>query len=225
MTRSCGICNHANRLEIDREVVEGKSLSLIARKYGINRDSLSNHAENHISRQLAKAWQIKATTEGMDLLGRIDSLVQRAEKIFNRNFEAGKDSLALKAIGEQRQTFDLLARISYALHQSRLAELELMRKNSGFERQQEEEQFQKQLEILSEAELVVLYKIQKKLLRQDADLDCLGVRGRHTDINRELWEDAFEPSFPAAPEPDPEEETTPEETEPDPYDLLRIKYP
>lgn len=163
MAMSCTICSNLNRLSIDRDIVQGGNLTSIAKKYDVSYGSLYGHSQNHISRQLAKAWADKDMTESLDMLGRIDQIISRAEKIFRRNYEQGKDLIALKAIGEQRQTLELLAKISYSLHQAKLTELELMRTTSGQDETEADNLLTERLAILTNAELETLMAIQKKL--------------------------------------------------------------
>jgi len=82
---TCKICSNPKRLQIDREIVSGGNLSSIAKKYSIPYNSLYNHAQSHISRQLVQAYRKKELEHNMDLLQRIDQIVARAEDIFHRN--------------------------------------------------------------------------------------------------------------------------------------------
>jgi|GEM_PF-1519046 len=161
MPMACKICNHPKRLEIDRELVQGKSYLSIAKKYGVNDVSLRNHKAKHLPRQLVKAYEQKELSESMNLLDRIDQLLSRAEKIFRRNYAKNTstgDTLALKSIAEQRQTFELLAKISYALHQAKLTELETQRQSVA----QDELEFQESLANLSDQELVLFHLLIRK---------------------------------------------------------------
>ena len=124
MPMSCKICNHSDRLSIDREIVQGKNRSAIARKYGLTHDNIDYHAKNHITRQLATAMQRKETAESFDLLDKIETILSRTERIFKRNYDKEKDGLALKALSESRSTIELLAKIAAYMHEARAAELQ-----------------------------------------------------------------------------------------------------
>ena len=88
MTQICQVCNHSERLEIDRALIQGRSLTNISKKYSVHINAVLNHRDNHVSRQLAKAWEMKQTELDFDLLNRIDKIIHKAEIIFDRNFEA-----------------------------------------------------------------------------------------------------------------------------------------
>lgn len=173
MAMQCKICSNKKRLEIDRAIVSGGNLSKIAKEFGVPYTSLYNHAQEHVSRQLAQAWEKKQLEADFDMLGRIDEMLRDCRTIFRRNFDKGKDNVALKALGEQRNTFELLAKISYSLHQAKLAEIELMRHESGEPEQAEKEEAGERLKILSTAELKVYQRIQLKLRTQNPKIKAL----------------------------------------------------
>jgi transcriptional regulator with XRE-family HTH domain len=184
MGMSCTICNHNKRIEIDREIVQGKSHAKIAREFGVDSQAVRSHAENHLSRQLAKAWEKKELTESFGMLQRIETILTRTEKIFKRNYDKERDALALKALSESRSTLELLAKISYALHEVRLAELASSHGDYDSRKQQEQAEFaQRAVDRLTDSEAMLLARLIAK------------VNGEHNDI--------IQPglTFPRMPEP------------------------
>lgn len=167
MTRVCQICTHSKRLAIDRELVQGRGLTDISKKYDVNYQSLYAHSQNHISRQLAQCYEKKQLEEDFHLLDRIDQMLTRVEKIFRRNYAKKRDGMALKALSEQRQTFELLAKISYALHQAKLTELELAKQEAGEVDIIEEQRYQEKLNVLSLDELRLFHQLVDKIEKQD----------------------------------------------------------
>lgn len=157
MGMTCTICNHSERLEIDRALVEGKSYQSISKTYGVDAQAVSRHAQNHLSRQLTKAYETRSMSENMDLMNRIDRMIDNAETIFQRNFDKKKDYLALQALNTQKSVIELLAKISAYLHQSRAMELETSAKEDDYEIQQA-------VSKLELCELELLGKIQDKLV-------------------------------------------------------------
>jgi hypothetical protein len=124
MTMVCKICNHPRRLEIDREIVQGKSRAHIARQFGVSGDSVGHHREHHLSRQLTQAWTKKEGLDAVNLMAEIEEIIGKAKDIFNRNYEAGRDLTALKALAEQRGVLDLLLKVATLFHEARLLELQ-----------------------------------------------------------------------------------------------------
>ncbi len=166
MTMKCTICSHSKRLQIDREIIEGGNLSKIARKYKVSYNAIYYHSNNHLTRQLIQAYATKETNENFDLLGRIDKIVTRTEKIFHRNFDEGKDGVALKALDSQRNTFELLAKISYTLHQVKLAEIECMTIDK--QENTKHQEFANKMDVLNMPEMEMLNKLVKKVENSDA---------------------------------------------------------
>jgi transcriptional regulator with XRE-family HTH domain len=164
MPNVCSICNCRDRLQIDREVVEGHSYEAIARRFGVSSGSISNHARVHLSRQLVAAYEKKELTEGLDLLSRIDKILSRAEAIFERNFKKHHDVTALKALGEQRQTIDMLARIAQYLHEARAAELQSKQSDDEARHEGELQEFASLIcDRLTPAELDLFEKLSAKI--------------------------------------------------------------
>lgn len=166
----CLICSDSRRLEIDREIVSSGNIAKIAKQFGVSYSSLYAHSLSHVTRQLATALEKRDTEESFNLLGRIDTIIQRAESIFHRNFEKGSDVTALKALDSQRSTIELLAKISYSLHQAKLAEMEMLNHNSDGDHEEREQEFQESLSILTIPELELLQKLQTKISTQDSKM-------------------------------------------------------
>jgi hypothetical protein len=165
----CSICIHPKRLEIDRELVKGRPVAALARSFAVSSDSLYRHAQNHVSRQLAQAYEKQQLVEGSELLDTINRIIARAEDIFNRSYEAKHDVTALKALDSQRNTIDLLAKISYQLHQAKLAELQLLKEKSGDTFEQAEQEYRRNISVLSDEELPVYERFINKIFHQNAD--------------------------------------------------------
>ena len=106
----CSICDHPERGEIDRALVEGGSVRDIARRFGVGRNAVHRHRKGgHIAEALAKASEAADVTRGDDLLARVRGLEDRALRILDRAERAGELRTALHAIREARSTIKLLA--------------------------------------------------------------------------------------------------------------------
>lgn len=159
--QQCRTCLHPKRTEIDRELVTGNSITNVANKYNVPYNSVYGHYMNgHISRQLSQVYLAREMQNGSDMLDRIAEIVSKAETIFTRNFEAGRDLTALKALAEQRQTFQLLAQIVAHAEKLRSESLEATREE---EERRNQQLLQRRLSILTTEELLFLHRIEKKL--------------------------------------------------------------
>lgn len=123
MGQVCQICNHPNRLEIDRELVKGISHSKIANQFGVDSQAVRRHGELHLSRQLVKSYEMRQAIESTGLVTEIQELLKRSKHILRRAERDDKLSLALGAIRETRGTLELMARICSTIFQIEQAQL------------------------------------------------------------------------------------------------------
>lgn len=124
MSRVCQVCNNSQRLDIDRELVQGKIISKLALEYKVPAHSLRYHQEHHLSRQLVQCRERKDILENILNLERLERAMVKVESILDRNYESGQDMIALAANRELRGVFETLARISDALLEVKRLEFE-----------------------------------------------------------------------------------------------------
>lgn len=126
MPRFCSVCASPRRTEIDQSVVSGSAtLRDIARQFGLSKDAVARHKEQHMVPMLAAAAQRRAD-EGDSLAERISTAHKRSEALYDsaeailRRAVADQDSkTALKSIsaavsimGEGRQWAELYGQLS-----------------------------------------------------------------------------------------------------------------
>ena len=170
MPNICLVCNHGARKEIDRQLIAGISPTRIAKEHGLNINSVINHRDRHLSTQLKTAMERKQLTEDFNLLERIDDLLSKAQDIFDRNYAKKRDHLALKALSEQRNTLELLSKISFALHEVKRLETE---QEIEQQRYDEEMELQKDLSVLTLPELEMFNLLCQKLESQDKSMKII----------------------------------------------------
>jgi hypothetical protein len=173
MGKICGICTDSRRQEIDMQLVKGNGVAKTARDYGVDYQSLWNHYQKHLTKSLVRAAEKSELIIDNNLLGVINKIMERTEKIFERNFAKGADLTSLKALDSQRNTLQLLSNISAALHSARMAEYELAKKDSGVTAQQAKEEHAIKLLILSTEELFVHRRMVNKINNQNTDVIIL----------------------------------------------------
>jgi hypothetical protein len=200
MSRICLVCGSDHRLEIDRQIIQGKSRASISRKYGISEASLSAHKQNHLSRQLAQAVRQRDALEGLNLLSEIEELLTRTKSILTKAEKKKKYTLALSAIRELRGTYELLSKIAFALHSARLAELEVEREKSGEAERERELASAGRLAILSNAELDLFEQLLEKIENQSEHTIIVPHRGDEVFFNASML---------STPEDEPEEDPDP----------------
>lgn len=167
MPRVCTICNHPNKLSIDRMLCQGKSKTLIAKEFNVPVHSLDYHSQHHISRQMA---QHMAKREGIDAVGLMDELMEivaDTKNIFKRNYlkdSTSGDMTALKALDSRRATFDTILKACQLYHEAQLANL--ANDTEAFE-QEAQAEYKAKLKLLSNDELKVLYYLQAKMNNEE----------------------------------------------------------
>lgn len=68
MPQTCSVCRSSQRQQIDRALLKGTSLRIVARRYGVSKDAAARHAR-HVTTMLARSPE-KAEIAGEALRGR-----------------------------------------------------------------------------------------------------------------------------------------------------------
>ena len=127
--RTCSICNHPDRGEIDKALVtRSTSYRNVSERYGVSVGALSRHKANHLPRlvEAAKASEAaQAVTSGAALIDELDSLLNRALAILEAAEETGQLKVALQAIREARECIKTCADLAVTAElEERVEELE-----------------------------------------------------------------------------------------------------
>jgi hypothetical protein len=109
--KTCAVCNHPCRAEIDRLLVEKVSLRDIAGQTGTTRSALHRHSQ-HLPGALVAAKDAEKVADAGTLLTRAQGLMKRATDILDKAERAGKLETALTAIRELRGCMELLGKLS-----------------------------------------------------------------------------------------------------------------
>ena len=111
MPRSCTVCAHEARTEIDRALVAGETFRHIAARFDTSTGALQRHKADHLPVKLAKAQEAQEVAQADDLLSQVRDLQIRALAILDKAEEAGELRTALFAIREARGNLELLAKL------------------------------------------------------------------------------------------------------------------
>lgn len=179
----CQVCNlnKSDRLSAEKQVLAGGNISQISRELGVSSESLRNHMNNHVSRQLVKSVEMRQAIESAGLVTEIQELLSRSKHILRRCERDGKLGVALGAIRETRGTLELMARICSTIFQIEQAQL------SAQQMEQETVQdasFHEGLARLSDAELTLFMALTDKMAgERDDDV----VQSALGNIKSESW--------------------------------------
>ncbi len=113
MPRSCSICTHDARSEIDEALVAGESSGALAARYrSLSEQAIRRHRSNHLPATLAKAHEAEEVANADELLGQVRELQARALTILDKAERAGELTTALRAIREARGNLELLGKLA-----------------------------------------------------------------------------------------------------------------
>jgi len=123
MPRPCSVCQHADRLAIDRALVEGTAYREIVRQFrSVSKDGLSRHKAAHVSPALVRVVERREARQAergpRSVLERLETLYERAVGILDRAEGAGQTAQELGALRELRGLADSIARITGELKES-----------------------------------------------------------------------------------------------------------
>jgi hypothetical protein len=110
VARSCTVCVHPERDEIDAAIVGPESNRSIAGRFSLSESSLQRHAAAHVSEALARIASNRVDESNRSLLARLEALVGRVEAILDQAEQSGKVTTALSAVRELRSLLELLGK-------------------------------------------------------------------------------------------------------------------
>ncbi len=111
MPRTCTICTHPKRAEIDAALIRSDSLRSIVERCSVTMGSLVRHSQKHLAQTIAVAKKERDIEIGENLIGQARSLHARALGILERAEAAGQLDTALRAIREVRGILELLGKL------------------------------------------------------------------------------------------------------------------
>jgi hypothetical protein len=109
--RTCTICTHPKRREIDRALLDAATYRTIADRYGLSETALKRHRKEHVPAELAKAQQAAEVAIADDLLGQVRALRNRAISLLTKAEAAGDYRTALAGIREARACIEVLLEV------------------------------------------------------------------------------------------------------------------
>jgi hypothetical protein len=109
--RSCTVCEHPKREEIDKALVAGDANTKLSSVFAVSEQALRRHKGSHLPAKLVMAEAAAEVAEADSLLGQVRALQRRVLDILDKAEEAGELRTALSAIREARGNLELLAKL------------------------------------------------------------------------------------------------------------------
>ena len=124
MTRTCTVCTHEQRNEVDRLLVARTPYRKITERFFVSQAALSRHLKAHPPQKLALAEKAEQAAEADALLWDL-SRIQRhtlktlldAEKEGSEE-EGGNPTILLRAVSEARRNIELMSKLRGELDES-----------------------------------------------------------------------------------------------------------
>ena len=140
MPRTCSVCVHRERDEIDNVLLAGQvSLRNMAERYGTSATALHRHKSEHLPTALIKAAEAAEVASADSLLDQVRALQAKALGIFDKAEATGDLRTALAAIREARGSMELVARMVGELGERKRLEVSLTTNTKTVEEMTDEE--------------------------------------------------------------------------------------
>ena len=118
MPRTCTICRHARREEIDTSLIERQSFRDIAGQHKVSKSALVRHFDDHLPTLLIRAQKATEAAQADALLAQVVDLRDKALGVLEQA-EASEDlRTAVSAIREARGCVELLGKLAGQLKDS-----------------------------------------------------------------------------------------------------------
>jgi len=114
--RTCTICTHEQRRDIDAALLNETPLRDIARRYATSKDAVARHRE-HLPSQLVKAQQQEDVSQAIDVVKQLKAINGATLAILKEARAEGNGELALKAVDRIQRQLELQAKLLGELQQ------------------------------------------------------------------------------------------------------------
>jgi len=125
MPRTCSICAHEDRAEIESALVGGTPYRKIAERFSLSQAALSRHKSGHLPEKLTKAKDAEEAAEADALLSQIRQLQETTLRILRRAEREGDHRTALKAVSQARRNVGMLGELAGELQRQGTVSVEV----------------------------------------------------------------------------------------------------
>ena len=112
MPRTCTVCRHANRADINKALVARTPFRDIARQHSVSKDALLRHHDDHLPASLVRAQRAREATQADELLAQVVELRDHALRILGEAEGDKNWPATIAAIREARGSVELLAKLA-----------------------------------------------------------------------------------------------------------------
>ena len=112
MPRTCTICRHDHRADIESALVQRQAFRTIADQFGVSKTALLRHFGDHLPAALLQAHQAADVAHADAILSQVQDLRDKALAILKKAEKQDELRTALGAIREARGCLELLGRLA-----------------------------------------------------------------------------------------------------------------
>lgn len=116
MARVCGVCGHAKRGEIERELMERRPAGEVGKRYGLSEDAVQRHRQKHMEREGKPEAAPPQSHE--ELVAQARELQGKTLEVLAAADSAGELHASLRAIREARQNLQVLSKLLAQIDQT-----------------------------------------------------------------------------------------------------------
>jgi hypothetical protein len=111
MPRTCTVCSHAARQQVELALISGRAIRDIAGQFDLSKTALDRHRHEHLLDD-ARAVVVRRTeSRGHALLDEADALLGKASELLLSAEASGDTRTALTGVREARSCIELLAKL------------------------------------------------------------------------------------------------------------------
>lgn len=176
ISQRCPICQGSSIAEINRQIVEGGSLTSIAESFTLPYHVLYYHKQHH----MPKSMNARATDDQQKIL---DEMTNRKEQLEDMLLKSNSPSVQLKIMQEIRATNQQWILITGNLAQARADELRMEElKHSTTDQQEDDQEAVERMKVFTTNELKMFIRLQQKYESQDQS--CIIIPDDYPQRNR-----------------------------------------
>jgi hypothetical protein len=117
MPRSCTVCTHKNRAEINSALLANEPYRSVAKRYGTSDSAMFRHKAEHLPLSLLKAQEVGEIAAGDRLAAELTDLKADVHRLKGKAEEAGDIRTALVAVDRALKAMELQAKLSQLINE------------------------------------------------------------------------------------------------------------
>ena len=112
MPRTCSICGHASREEIDRDIIAGKPYRDIAGRHAVSKSAVERHAGEHLAQALVRAAELEGRISADRLIAELRALRETTLGVLEEARSEANHGVALQAIARLEKQAELVGKLA-----------------------------------------------------------------------------------------------------------------